>query len=229
MDKKIFLFLIVLFLVIQKIISVIVPYNLFMYVLIGAFFYFLYKSKKYLKMISFSWVEKNRIFKFVFEVILYTVILYLIIFVYQWLLSLNDNLFYFFNFNWDIINNISTLNLQKIEMQIFDKTNIIIKNIDIILSIIYIPIAIIYEEILFRGVIYGFLKKYLKFNTLISIFITSILFSFMHSNSINIIDFLNIFILGMFLNYIYIKKENILYPIMIHFVYNSLILIFLYI
>jgi len=229
MDKKIFLFLIVLFLVIQKIISVIVPYNLFMYVLIGAFFYFLYKNKEYLKMISFSWIEKNRIFRFVFEVILYTVILYLIVFVYQWLLGLNDNVFYFFNFNWDIINNISTLNLEKIELQMFDKTNLIIRNIDIILSIFYIPIAIIYEEILFRGVIYGFLKKYLKFNTLISLFITSILFSFMHSNSINIIDVLNIFILGMFLNYVYIKKENILYPIMIHFVYNSLILIFLFI
>jgi hypothetical protein len=228
MDKKIFMFLIVLFLVIQKIISVIVPYNLFMYVLIGAFFYFLYKSKKYLKMISFSWVEKNRIFRFVFEVILYTVILYLIVFVYQWLLGLNDNLFYFFNFNWDIINNISTLNLEKIELQMFDKTNLIIRNIDIILSIFYIPIAIIYEEILFRGVIYGFLKKHLRVNTLISLFITSILFSFMHSNSINIIDVLNIFILGMFLNYVYIKKENILYPIMIHFVYNSLILIFLF-
>jgi hypothetical protein len=228
MDKKIFLFLIVLFLVIQKIISVIVPYNLFMYVLIGAFFYFLYKNKEYLKMISFSWIEKNRIFRFVFEVILYTVILYLIVFVYQWLLGLNDNLFYFFNFNWDIINNISTLNLEKIELQMFDKTNLIIRNIDIILSIFYIPIAIIYEEILFRGVIYGFLKKHLRVNTLISLFITSILFSFMHSNSINIIDVLNIFILGMFLNYVYIKKENILYPIMIHFVYNSLILIFLF-
>ena len=229
MDKKIFMFLIVLFLVIQKIISVIVPYNLFMYVLIGAFFYFLYKNKEYLKMISFSWVEKYRILKFVFEVILYTVILYLIIFVYQWLLGLNDNLFYFFNFNWDIINNISTLNLEKIELQMFDKTNLIIRNIDIILSIFYIPIAIVYEEILFRGVIYGFLKKHLRVNTLISLFITSILFSFMHSNSINIIDVLNIFILGMFLNYVYIKKENILYPIMIHFVYNSLILIFLFI
>ena len=229
MDKKIFLLIILLFLILVKTINLFFPYKIIMIFFISILFYFLYKNKKYLKMISFSWIEKSKIIKATFEIIIYTFIALFISFFLQYLADLNNNVFDILSKEREFIRVITSFNIKSIEIPFFEMDNAFINTMDIILSILILPIMAIYEEVLFRGVIYGLLKKHLRVNTLISLFITSILFSFMHSNSINIIDVLNIFILGMFLNYVYIKKENILYPIMIHFVYNSLILIFLFI
>lgn len=88
----------------------------------------------------------------------------------------------------------------------------------------------IFEEVLFR---YIFINKLSKFNNkYLTIIISSFIFAICHNNIITIIY---AFIIGLFNGYFYIKKKDILVPIIIHissniissflFSYNSYILI----
>ncbi len=81
-----------------------------------------------------------------------------------------------------------------------------------IILVIFVPIC---EEILFRGVIFGFLKK--NYNLIISIFIQAIIFSMMH---FNIIQGIYTFILGVVLAIVYVYSESILTCMILHMVYN---------
>lgn len=95
---------------------------------------------------------------------------------------------------------------------------------------ISIPIALIssgiigpiYEEILFRYLLYNRLKKY--YPTPKSILITTIIFALTHLSPIKIIY---AFIIGLFINLAYEKHKNILAPILIHVAANTIV-IFLY-
>ena len=72
------------------------------------------------------------------------------------------------------------------------------------------------EEIIFRFGLYELLKT--KINTIISIILTSIIFSVIHGY--NIYATLYLFVLAVIWNYSYYKKDNLIYPIILHFLLN---------
>lgn len=80
----------------------------------------------------------------------------------------------------------------------------------------------IYEEILFRYLLYNRLKK--KYSIKKSILITTIIFALIHISPVKIIY---AFILGLILNIAYEKYHNIIAPILIHISANTIV-IFLY-
>ena len=80
----------------------------------------------------------------------------------------------------------------------------------------------IYEEILFRYLLYNRLKK--KYQVKKSILITTIIFAITHISPLKIIY---AFLLGIIINIVYEKYSNIVAPILIHVAAN-IIVIFLY-
>ena len=96
-------------------------------------------------------------------------------------------------------------------------------SLPIIISIISTGIiGPIYEEILFRYILYNRLKK--KYSIKKSILITTIIFALIHLSPIKIIY---AFILGLTMNILYERHKNILAPILIHISANTIV-IFLY-
>lgn len=96
-------------------------------------------------------------------------------------------------------------------------------SLPIIISIISTGIiGPIYEEILFRYILYNRLKK--KYSIKKSILITTIIFALTHLSPIKIIY---AFILGLTMNILYERHKNILAPILIHVSANAIV-IFLY-
>jgi membrane protease YdiL (CAAX protease family) len=81
-------------------------------------------------------------------------------------------------------------------------------------AIIIVPI---YEELFYRGIGVGLLTKS-GVNNFTSVFITSIFFSIVHLPVIS--QSISAFFLGLLCSYVYLKEKNILYPILIHIVYN---------
>lgn len=77
----------------------------------------------------------------------------------------------------------------------------------------------IFEEILFRYILYNRLKK--KYSPKLSTLINSIIFALIHMSPINIIY---AFILGLFLNIAYEKYKTITAPILIHIAANTIVL-----
>lgn len=72
-------------------------------------------------------------------------------------------------------------------------------------------IAPIFEELLFR---YNLINKLFKYNNKnMCIFLSSFIFAIFHTGIVTIIY---AFIIGLFNSYLYIKKKDILVPIMIH-------------
>jgi len=78
-------------------------------------------------------------------------------------------------------------------------------------------LAPISEELLFRGVIYNYLKKYLRWGY--AAFLTSLLFAFLHAN---LFGFFIIFIISMVICYIYEKSNNIITAFLFHSLHNTL-------
>lgn len=96
-------------------------------------------------------------------------------------------------------------------------------SLPIIISIISTGIiGPIYEEILFRYILYNRLKK--KYSIKKSILITTIIFALIHLSPIKIIY---AFILGLTMNILYEGHKNILSPILIHISANTIV-VFLY-
>lgn len=77
----------------------------------------------------------------------------------------------------------------------------------------------IYEEILFRYIFLNRLRN--KYSEKIAILICTIVFSLMH---FSILHILYAFVIGLFLSIIYIKKETIIAPILVHISANSIVL-----
>ena len=103
------------------------------------------------------------------------------------------------------------------QIPIDDKVKIIgISNI-ILFALVTIIIAPICEEIIFRYGIYEFIKS--KFNMIVSIIFTSVVFSVIHFYSLS--GTIILVILGLLMSIVYIKKNrNILYPIIAHLIFN---------
>ena len=93
--------------------------------------------------------------------------------------------------NFNIIEIINNLNIWNPVINIYD-------------CIIYILLIPIIEELLFRGILFNFIEKYLNNYSLI--FIVSLIFGFYHNN---IYHMLFGFIISLFLCYVYSKTDNI--------------------
>lgn len=102
-------------------------------------------------------------------------------------------------------------------MMTYDKhiMNIIMPETSYILSLFSIIIAPISEEFLYRGIILNQLKES---GYIFSIVISSIYFGVMHG-----IGFLHAFIIGLVLGFAFISTGNIIWPIIIHFIYNLIV------
>lgn len=86
--------------------------------------------------------------------------------------------------------------------------------IQLIITIVLIPI---YEEIFYRGIIFGYLRK--DFNIVLAILFQSLIFGLMH---LNLVQGIYTFILGIVLALVYIYTDSILGNITIHIIFNLL-------
>lgn len=84
----------------------------------------------------------------------------------------------------------------------------------IIVGVILIPI---YEEIFYRGIIFGYLKK--QYSIVIAVFVQALIFSIMH---FNFVQSTYTFLLGLVLGLIYIYTESIIGNIIMHITFNLL-------
>lgn len=85
-------------------------------------------------------------------------------------------------------------------------------------------IAPIVEEVIFRGYIYKILKS--KLPIIFSMIISSTLFALIHYN---VLSYILLFVLSIFLTYIYERNGSIICPIIIHSLFNlmmSILIIF---
>ena len=99
-------------------------------------------------------------------------------------------------------------------------------NLNIFL-LIFIPIASsLSEEIFFRGLIQMQMEK--KINYILSIIITSILFSIAHLEYKVIIEMIMTFSFSIILGYLIHSTKNIMAPITAHFLYNFIALLSFY-
>lgn len=89
---------------------------------------------------------------------------------------------------------------------------------DIYLFIKTTVFAPLYEEIFYRGIVFDNLKKH--FGAVAGILISSALFSISH---LELTSFLQFFVAGMLLSYIYYKTRNLTYPMLLHSTGNLLV------
>jgi membrane protease YdiL (CAAX protease family) len=98
------------------------------------------------------------------------------------------------------------------------------KSIFILISLIFfgIVVAPVMEEIMFRGFLQPALKN--SFGGRYAIAVSAFLFAAVH---MDIFAFLQIFILGILLGYLYEKTQTLAASIIVHILHNSLTMIFL--
>ena len=80
----------------------------------------------------------------------------------------------------------------------------------------------ILEELFFRLTLYRTLQHFLGY--FLSILVTSFIFSVIH---LNVLAMPALFILGFYLNFIFLRFQTILYPIVLHILFNSIMLFFI--
>ncbi|MBU5894754.1 CPBP family intramembrane metalloprotease, partial [Vibrio cholerae O1] len=78
------------------------------------------------------------------------------------------------------------------------------------IAIILIPI---YEQIVFRGIIFGYLRK--NFNIIGAVLVQALIFGIMH---LNLVQGIYTFILGIVLALIYMYSDSILGNITVHII-----------
>ena len=81
--------------------------------------------------------------------------------------------------------------------------------------------APIFEEIIFRFGLYKIINK--KFNVLISILVTSIIFAVIHNYNID--GFIILLGISLIWHYSFYKTNNLIYPMLLHFFHNIYALI----
>ncbi|MBM7540984.1 CPBP family intramembrane glutamic endopeptidase [Amphibacillus cookii] len=84
----------------------------------------------------------------------------------------------------------------------------------ILLVIAFVIIAPILEEILFRAVIFGFLR--VKFGLVIAIVVSSVIFGLLHPGHV-----LSASIMGMAISLLYVKSNTLLSAIIFHMIWNA--------
>ncbi|MBZ7636771.1 CPBP family intramembrane metalloprotease [Klebsiella oxytoca] len=84
-------------------------------------------------------------------------------------------------------------------------------------------ISPVYEELIFRGVIYGFIKQTLMLNTFLSMIITSLLFISLHWYY-HTLDILVLFFISIILTYARVLSNGVLLPLVLHILMNFFVL-----
>jgi membrane protease YdiL (CAAX protease family) len=111
-------------------------------------------------------------------------------------------------------------NQQILEMQLsgslFDKISLIL------FAVFLAPLV---EETLFRLSGFYLLKKYLHFSSWMNILFTALLFGSVHVLGDNYIQVLYYAALGIVLGFLYHKSHNIFVPIIVHMIFNSFVMI----
>lgn len=92
--------------------------------------------------------------------------------------------------------------------------------ISLILLIFIIPF---YEEIFYRGCLFGFLCSVCKKNLIIPGIITSLMFCIMHTQYLTFLYQTMLFIISSMLIYIRVKTKSLAYPMILHSCMNALV------
>ncbi|MGG5461284.1 CPBP family intramembrane glutamic endopeptidase [Clostridium sp. B9] len=100
---------------------------------------------------------------------------------------------------------------QEVQKQLGTLNNSILM---IIVGVVLVPI---YEEIVYRGIIFGYLKK--NYNIILALVVQALVFSIMH---LNLVQSIYTFLLGVVLGLIYMYTESIYGNIIMHMIFNLL-------
>ena len=193
-------------------------FGILLFLLFIIIFYLFYS--KDLKII-FTYKKLN--FSFVVKGLIYLssimMIYYIIYFIFD-----NAFLFNFFKYFNDVLTgkkNITIydiLILEKLQRPRFEP----------FMLIATVIISPIFEEILYRGLLYNKLKEIS--NVFIAVFISSILFAFLHIPGYGFnIKMFSLVLDGILLTYCYEKTDNIYVPILVHSINNFFIFLFKYV
>ncbi|UTD09746.1 MULTISPECIES: CPBP family intramembrane glutamic endopeptidase [Treponema] len=193
-------------------------FGILLFLLFIIIFYLFYS--KDLKII-FTYKKLN--FSFVVKGLIYLssimMIYYIIYFIFD-----NSFLFNFFKYFNDVLTgkkNITIydiLILEKLQRPRFEP----------FMLIATVIISPIFEEILYRGLLYNKLKEIS--NVFIAVFISSILFAFLHIPGYGFnIKMFSLVLDGILLTYCYEKTDNIYVPILVHSINNFFIFLFKYV
>ena len=91
--------------------------------------------------------------------------------------------------------------------------------LEIITTCLFAPI---FEEIIFRFGLYEYLNKKIKSKVIVML-LTSIIFSAIHFYGID--GFVILLVISLIWNYSYFKTDNLIYPIILHFIHNIYVMI----
>lgn len=139
-----------------------------------------------------------------------------------------------FNFNFLASKENLTLYISLFVLSLFQSSSVYIfsennryenSHVTIPLVIVTLLLVPIYEEIFFRGVVYGLMKLKFRNEKMICYLITAILFCLIHFNSYEINQQLNIFISGLMLCHIRERTNGLFYPVLLHSAINFLSLV----
>ena len=177
----------------------------------------------YSKDLKIIFIYKKLNFSFIVKIFIYILstrmIYYIIYFIFD-----NAFLFNFFKYFNDVLTgkkNITIYDILILEKSLKPR----FEPFMLIGSVIFGPI---FEEILYRGLMYNKLKEIS--NAFIGVLISSILFAFLHIPKYGFgINMFFLFLAGILLSYCYEKSNNIYVPIFVHSINNFFIFLFNYV
>ncbi|UTC97511.1 CPBP family intramembrane metalloprotease [Treponema denticola] len=177
----------------------------------------------YLKEMKIIFTYKKLNFFFIVKSLIYILsigmIYYIIYFIFD-----NAFLFNFFKYFNDILS--GKKNITIYDILILEKS--LRPCFEPFMFIATVIISPIFEEILYRGLMYNKLKEIS--NAFIGVLISSILFAFLHIPKYGFgINTFFLFLVGILLAYCYEKTDNIYVPILVHSINNFFIFLFNYV
>ena len=177
----------------------------------------------YLKEMKIIFTYKKLNFFFIVKSLIYILsigmIYYIIYFIFD-----NAFLFNFFKYFNDILS--GKKNITIYDILILEKS--LRPCFEPFMFIATVIISPIFEEILYRGLMYNKLKEIS--NAFIGVLISSILFAFLHIPKYGFgINMFFLFLAGILLSYCYEKTNNIYVPIFVHSINNFFIFLFNYV
>ncbi|MGI0510130.1 CPBP family intramembrane metalloprotease [Treponema denticola] len=177
----------------------------------------------YLKEMKIIFTYKKLNFFFIVKSLIYILsigmIYYIIYFIFD-----NSFLFNFFKYFNDILS--GKKNITIYDILILEKS--LRPRFEPFMFIATVIISPIFEEILYRGLLYNKLKEIS--NAFIGVLISSILFAFLHIPKYGFgINTFFLFLVGILLAYCYEKTDNIYVPILVHSINNFFIFLFNYV
>ena len=177
----------------------------------------------YLKEMKIIFTYKKLNFFFIVKSLIYILsigmIHYIIYFIFD-----NAFLFNFFKYFNDILS--GKKNITIYDILILEKS--LRPRFEPFMFIATVIISPIFEEILYRGLMYNKLKEIS--NAFIGVLISSILFAFLHIPKYGFgINTFFLFLVGILLAYCYEKTDNIYVPILVHSINNFFIFLFNYV